>query len=303
MADNEVQELMKRAKKQGWSVRKTGSGHWSFKAPSGKTVVVAATPSDPRGMENARAELRRAGLKEDAPERSRWHRPPEILRVVSRLVHLIAVYIEADERFTLRELVEDKQLKEEAFSAGLAPDKLHLQAISVTQRDGYRASLWKAVEKSSQRPLRAPKGEGIYIYPSLTAEPPHVPHGYEAVPWRWDKARIAKHFTTPNSVVTPPQEEVKAPEDGWDMQPPPGYGPNGVNGPWPPTIFPAELRGKNVSGSVGDGRPSSGESRTVEALLKANRRLLDSMRVLLSALDATTAVCSSMVEDLGDEED
>lgn len=61
----EIRKLIKRARKQGWTVVTTGGGHlrWSPPDPERPFVITGATPSDYRAFKNIRARLRRAGLK------------------------------------------------------------------------------------------------------------------------------------------------------------------------------------------------------------------------------------------------
>lgn len=59
-----IKDLMDAAKSAGWSVTKTGSGHWKF-VPADKSqriVHAPATSSDHRGVANIEADLRRSGL-------------------------------------------------------------------------------------------------------------------------------------------------------------------------------------------------------------------------------------------------
>ena len=65
MGSNEVTVFRRQAMRQGWSVRRTGSGHWKFTSPQGMVVISSATPGDRRAMANLRAYLRRAGLTFD----------------------------------------------------------------------------------------------------------------------------------------------------------------------------------------------------------------------------------------------
>lgn len=63
-ASPQMRELVDMAWSQGWLVTLTGGGHLQFVPPDESTKVFApSTPSDVRGVENARAELRRAGLE------------------------------------------------------------------------------------------------------------------------------------------------------------------------------------------------------------------------------------------------
>lgn len=59
----EIRQLVKAARRAGWVVTFTRSGHLRFEdPPTGATVHTAATPGDCRTPRNARADLRRAGL-------------------------------------------------------------------------------------------------------------------------------------------------------------------------------------------------------------------------------------------------
>lgn len=59
----DLRPLAKIAKKQGWRVIPTKSGHVIFLGPHGQRVVTASTPSDYRGHLNCVARLRRAGMR------------------------------------------------------------------------------------------------------------------------------------------------------------------------------------------------------------------------------------------------
>lgn len=59
----DIDQIIRRAKHQGWRVDVGGSGHYRFFAPDGKGLVtVARSPSDHRAILNIEADLRRAGL-------------------------------------------------------------------------------------------------------------------------------------------------------------------------------------------------------------------------------------------------
>lgn len=58
-----IKEWMKLAIEQGWTVEKTGGGHWKFKPPTGPFVIAPSSPSDHRSVLNLRSELRRKGLQ------------------------------------------------------------------------------------------------------------------------------------------------------------------------------------------------------------------------------------------------
>jgi hypothetical protein len=55
------------ARRLEWTITRCGSGHLAWRSPDGTVVFTASTPSDLRGVRNARAKLRRAGLRLEAP--------------------------------------------------------------------------------------------------------------------------------------------------------------------------------------------------------------------------------------------
>lgn len=55
--------IQKAAKKQGWTVRYTGTGHYRWTAPDGQCVVSGSTPSDYHAFKNFVSSLKRKGLK------------------------------------------------------------------------------------------------------------------------------------------------------------------------------------------------------------------------------------------------
>jgi len=60
---SEMKKWRKLAKKQGWKISKTGSGHLRWVSPDGESVITPATPGKGnRSLENMKANLRRAGL-------------------------------------------------------------------------------------------------------------------------------------------------------------------------------------------------------------------------------------------------
>lgn len=60
---NEIKKLIRALERQGWAARTTGSGHWRVTHPGGKSVTIAATPRNERGIMNAKADLRRVDPK------------------------------------------------------------------------------------------------------------------------------------------------------------------------------------------------------------------------------------------------
>jgi len=53
--NKEILKLMRRAKKQGWSVQVTKKNHIKFFSPLGGIVVASGTPSENRGFLNLKA--------------------------------------------------------------------------------------------------------------------------------------------------------------------------------------------------------------------------------------------------------
>jgi hypothetical protein len=64
MANNkkEVKDLIKQASKFGWVIEQTKSGHYRWTAPDGAFFFSSSTPSDWRGLERLKQDLRRRGL-------------------------------------------------------------------------------------------------------------------------------------------------------------------------------------------------------------------------------------------------
>lgn len=60
----DMKKIIRTAQDQGFRVVTLKSGHLKFLAPDGVSLaVVASTPSDVRAFNNAKADLRRAGLR------------------------------------------------------------------------------------------------------------------------------------------------------------------------------------------------------------------------------------------------
>lgn len=60
----ELKALIERARAAGWKVELSGGNHWRFTPPhGGRPYYMGTTPSDPRGLLNFRAQLRRGGLQ------------------------------------------------------------------------------------------------------------------------------------------------------------------------------------------------------------------------------------------------
>lgn len=63
MSRKDVAVLLKALREQGFEVKMGGRGHWKIYAPDGHLITtLPASPGDVRGIRNATAVLRRAGL-------------------------------------------------------------------------------------------------------------------------------------------------------------------------------------------------------------------------------------------------
>lgn len=62
LAWKEMEELIRPAVEAGWELTRRGSGHLCLRCPaSGRKVFFTGTRTDRRGVQNVRAQLRRAG--------------------------------------------------------------------------------------------------------------------------------------------------------------------------------------------------------------------------------------------------
>lgn len=60
----DMEQLVKRARRQGWRVEITNGGHYRFFPTNGDTPIIAAyTPSGSRTIANTKSRLKRAGLQ------------------------------------------------------------------------------------------------------------------------------------------------------------------------------------------------------------------------------------------------
>lgn len=67
---NDLRRLIKALEAQGFTVTRTGNGHWLVRNADGLAVVtLAGTASDHRAWRNALARLKRAGLVWPPPKR------------------------------------------------------------------------------------------------------------------------------------------------------------------------------------------------------------------------------------------
>lgn len=58
---NDFKRLIKDAEKAGWTVEQSRGGHLKWKAPTGKVIFSASTPSDHRAIKNHVSLMRREG--------------------------------------------------------------------------------------------------------------------------------------------------------------------------------------------------------------------------------------------------
>ena len=62
--NKDVQQLLRRVRRQGFAVRVGGTGHYRVTSPAGRTITVAATPrAGRRSIANMRAALKRNGAR------------------------------------------------------------------------------------------------------------------------------------------------------------------------------------------------------------------------------------------------
>jgi hypothetical protein len=85
-----VEQVIKRAKEQGWDYEFTGNGHHKLTPPGdGQIVVTSGTPGDQRSFKNFLAAMKRSGYKEqdereELMERRRVRGVVEVVRSVLR---------------------------------------------------------------------------------------------------------------------------------------------------------------------------------------------------------------------------
>lgn len=60
-----LRTLARAARKAGWLLTCTGSGHIRWRAPDGTVVVTSSTPGCKASIRATRSQLRKAGLKEE----------------------------------------------------------------------------------------------------------------------------------------------------------------------------------------------------------------------------------------------
>lgn len=58
----DMMKLVKKAKKQGCLVERSGSGHWKIKCPNGTVVIASFSPSAPGAYRDTIRNLRKAGV-------------------------------------------------------------------------------------------------------------------------------------------------------------------------------------------------------------------------------------------------
>jgi hypothetical protein len=73
-----MSELVRQARRAGFSVEKHNSGHLHFTAPTGATVVTASTPGSYGSVMKAERQLRQAGLPAKGVKPERHRRPSNV---------------------------------------------------------------------------------------------------------------------------------------------------------------------------------------------------------------------------------
>ena len=58
---SDMMKLVKLAKKNGCTVERTGSGHWSFTTPNGTRIIASFSPSTQHALRSTIRDLRKAG--------------------------------------------------------------------------------------------------------------------------------------------------------------------------------------------------------------------------------------------------
>jgi hypothetical protein len=60
-----LRSIARTARDRGWAISHRQSGHLAWRSPDDAVVITPSTPGDHRSTRNARARLKRAGLKEE----------------------------------------------------------------------------------------------------------------------------------------------------------------------------------------------------------------------------------------------
>jgi hypothetical protein len=63
-ARKEVQQLIKKARLQGWVIVLTNGGHYKWTNPGGEFFFSPSSPSDPRSINNMESDLKARGFIE-----------------------------------------------------------------------------------------------------------------------------------------------------------------------------------------------------------------------------------------------
>lgn len=61
---NDLNDLIKQAQKQGWSIDRTKNNHYKWLSPLGRFFFSSGTPSDHRALKNIQRDLRKYGFIE-----------------------------------------------------------------------------------------------------------------------------------------------------------------------------------------------------------------------------------------------
>lgn len=61
MPSKDLRQLVTKATKQGWIIKRTGGNHLKWQPPRGQFVISSYSPSDPRAIKNIVRELEKRG--------------------------------------------------------------------------------------------------------------------------------------------------------------------------------------------------------------------------------------------------
>ncbi len=63
-ATSEMDKIIRKAKKRGWSAEKTGGGHWRLTSPGGVRVIASTSPGSSSYIRNIRGKIAQVERRE-----------------------------------------------------------------------------------------------------------------------------------------------------------------------------------------------------------------------------------------------